>query len=85
MAIELNKEDTRNIIPSMQRYMREEFDLEIGDMQAGFMLKFILAEIAPFAYNKGVSDAERFFSEKVADLSGTCYEPGMTYWTKKKK
>ncbi|MEM6820435.1 MAG: DUF2164 domain-containing protein [Verrucomicrobiota bacterium] len=85
MSIELSKEEIRDIIPSIQRYIREEFDEEIGEMRAGFILEYFLKEVGPYAYNKGVKDAEQFFREKVEDLSGTCYEPGLTYWTKKKK
>jgi uncharacterized protein (DUF2164 family) len=43
------------------------------------------AQIAPFAYNQGVKDAESYFRGRVEDLSGTCFEPALTYWLKKKK
>ncbi len=85
MAIELSKEETASILPSIQKYFQEEFDMEIGEMQAGFVLKYFLAEIGPFVYNRGVGDSERFFAEKVADLPITCYEEGLTYWKKKKR
>ena len=42
-------------------------------------------EIAPFAYNKGVKDAESYFRGRIEDLSGTFFEPALTYWLKKKK
>lgn len=84
MAIELTKEETKSIIESIQKYFQKELEIEIGQMQSGFLLKFILTEIAPFAYNKGISDAERYFTEKTADLPLVCYEEGLTYWVKKK-
>lgn len=85
MAIELTKPEIASIIPSLQKYCREELELEVGGMQAQFLLDYFLKEIAPFAYNKGVSDAELYFRSKVEDLSGTCYEPELTYWQKKRK
>ena len=85
MAIELTKEEIADIIPSLRRYFREELELEISEMRAKFLLNYFLKEIAPFAYNKGVKDAESYFRGRVEDLSGTCFEPALTYWLKKKK
>jgi uncharacterized protein (DUF2164 family) len=85
MAIELTKEEVADIIPSLRRYFREEFELEINEMRAKFLLNYFLKEVAPFAYNQGVKDAETYFRARVEDLSGTCFEPALTYWTKKKK
>lgn len=84
MAIELQKDEMTKVIPSIQKYFREELDMEIGEMQAKFVLNYFLKEVAPYAYNKGVHDAQRFFSEKLEDLSGTCFEPEATFWLKKK-
>ena len=85
MAIELDKSETKEVIGSIQHYFREELDHEISEMRAKFLLDYILKEIAPLAYNKGVKDAEAYFRAKIEDLSGTCFEDGLTYWLKKKK
>jgi uncharacterized protein (DUF2164 family) len=85
MAIELSKDETADIVPSIQRFFREEFEQELSDMHAKFLLSYFLKEIAPFAYNRGVKDAEAFFRGKVEDLTATCFEDGLTYWVKKKK
>ena len=85
MAIELTKEEIADSIPSLCRYFREELELEISEMRAKFLLNYFLKEVAPFAYNKGVKDAESYFRGRVEDLSGTCFEPALTYWLKKKK
>jgi len=85
MAIELSKPEIKEIIPSLQRYFREELEEEISDMRAKFLLDYILKEIAPLAYNRGVRDAEMFFRGRIEDLSGTCFEEGLTYWQQKKK
>jgi uncharacterized protein (DUF2164 family) len=85
MAIELTKADVAAIIPSLQKFFREELDHDLSEMRAGFVLSYIMQEIAPFAYNRGVQDAESYFRGRVEDLPGTCYEPALTYWVKKKK
>jgi len=85
MPIELDKQETKEVIASLQHYFREELDQEISEMRAKFLLDYILQEIAPFAYNKGVKDAEIYFRGKIEDLFGTCYQDGLTFWQRKKK
>ena len=85
MALELTKEDFEQIIPSLQKYFREEFDQELSEMKARFLLEYFQKEIAPLAYNKGVKDAEQYFRTKTEDLTGICYEDPLTYWTRKKR
>jgi uncharacterized protein (DUF2164 family) len=85
MAIEIKREDKTPLIHSIQRYFAEEFEIEMGEMKAGFILSYFLEEIGPFVYNKAISDAENFLAEKVADLSASCYEQGLNYWKKKGK
>ncbi len=85
MAIELSKQEIEQIIPSIQKYFREELEQEISEMRAKFLLDYFVKEIAPFAYNQGVRDAEAFLRARVEDLSGTCFEEGLTYWRPKRK
>jgi len=59
-------------------------DHELSEMRAKMVLSYFLKEIGPFAYNKGVKDAESFFRGKVEDLTATCFEDGLTYWVKKR-
>jgi uncharacterized protein (DUF2164 family) len=85
VSIDLTKEEMGEIIPSLKRYAREELELELSDLRAKLLLDYIQKEIAPFAYNRGVKDAENYFRTKVEDLSGTCFEPALTYWLPKRK
>jgi uncharacterized protein (DUF2164 family) len=85
MAIELSKEEIAQLIPSVQKYFREELEQEIGEMRAKFLLDYFLKEIAPFAYNKGVSDAEAYMRARVEELTGTCFQEGLMYWRQKRK
>ena len=85
MALELTPQEIEQVIPSLQKYFREEFDQELSEMRARFLLEYFQKEIAPLAYNKGVKDAEQYFRAKTEDLTGICYEDPLTYWTRKKK
>ena len=85
MAIELTKQETEEIIPSLQKYFREELEQDLSEMRAKFLLDYIVKEIAPYAYNKGVKDSEAYFRSKVEDLTSTCFEDGLTYWVRKRQ
>jgi len=85
MAIELTPPEITEIIPSLQKYFREEFEQELSEMRARFLLEYFQKEIAPLAYNKGVKDAEQYFRSKTEDLTGICYEQPLTYWSRRKK
>lgn len=82
MPIQLTKEQTAELVPSIQQYIEEEFDAQIGELKAKLFLDYILKEIAPYAYNQGVNDAETYFRLKADDLKGTCFEHPLTYWKK---
>jgi len=84
MAIELTPPEITEIIPSLQKYFREEFEQELSEMRARFLLEYFQKEIAPLAYNKGVKDAEQYFRSKTEDLTGICYEQPLTYWSRRK-
>jgi len=85
MALELTKPESADACASLRRYFRTELEQEISDLQAGMLLDYFMKEIGPLAYNCGVKDAELYFRAKVEDLPATCYENGLTYWTRKKR
>ena len=85
MSIELTKAEVATVIPSLQRYAREELETELSELRAKFLLEYFLKELGPLAYNRGVADAEAYFRTRVEDLPGTCFEPAMTYWLPKRK
>ncbi|MFD0893283.1 DUF2164 domain-containing protein [Luteolibacter ambystomatis] len=84
MSLKLPSSERKDVLRSLGRYFTEELDTDLGDMQAGLLLDYILKEIAPLAYNQGVEDARRFLSDKMEDLSASCFEHGLTYWDKKR-
>ena len=84
MEIELDKDTKNSVLASLQRYAREELEVELSEMRAGFLLEYIQSEIAPLAYNKGVKDAESYFRDRVEELPATCYQDPLTYWMKKR-
>ncbi|MDC0325493.1 DUF2164 domain-containing protein [bacterium] len=85
MKLPLSKEKKTEVIQSIVQFATEELEVDISEMQAGFLLEYFAKEIAPFAYNEGIEDAKRFLLEKAEDLGATCFEEGLTYWQSKEK
>lgn len=82
MPLSLTKEQKVEATASMRRFVAEEPELEVSDIQTGRLLDYILTEIAPFAYNQGVEAARQQLSRQIEDLPGTCFEEPLTYWDK---
>lgn len=85
MGVELTKQETDEAIHSLKRYFTEELDADLGDLRAKLLLDYLLKEIAPLAYNRGVHDAGEFFRQRLEDLPATCFEPALSYWQRKRK
>jgi uncharacterized protein (DUF2164 family) len=82
MSVQLSDDAQEQATASLQRFCTEELDISLSGIQTTMLLKFVLAEIAPSAYNAGVAAAEAFLRDRLADLEATCYEPEFAYWPK---
>ena len=83
--MKLEDETRKQLIESIKCYADEELELEIGDLKAGFFLDYCLEEIGPSVYNQAIKDAQAFFFGKVEDLEGSCYEPELEYWVRRRR
>lgn len=79
-SLALPDETRARAIPSIQRFVREELDQDIGDLKAGLVLDYFLEEIGPAVYNTALADATRFFTERTADLAALGSRDEFTYW-----
>jgi uncharacterized protein (DUF2164 family) len=80
VSIELNPEQKKRAIASIKTFAAHELDQDLGDLEAGLVLDFILEEIAPCVYNRAIADAQTFLRDRVADLEGVCYHAEFAYW-----
>ena len=80
MAIVLQSEVRKRLAESLKRFTAEHLDEEIGDLKAGLLLDFCLAEVGAVVYNQAIADAQRYFQERTGDLDGVCHQPEFTYW-----
>jgi uncharacterized protein (DUF2164 family) len=80
MSVSLSKEQKAEVILPIRRLFSEKLELELSELQAGFLLDYFSAEIARFAYNAGVADAQKFLVPLCEDLPSTCFQEPLTYW-----
>jgi len=85
MAIELERETEQRILESIVDFFREELDQEIGDLKARLVLRFVLKEIAPSAYNQAVFDVKKHLGDVLDEIDGVCFEPEFGYWKKRRR
>jgi uncharacterized protein (DUF2164 family) len=79
-GITLPDEARTHAITSIRRYLTEELDLDVGELQADLLLRYFLEEIGPTVYNQAIIDARQFFEQRAADLDATCYHAEFPFW-----
>jgi uncharacterized protein (DUF2164 family) len=67
-TIKLTKEQRTEMIAAIKHYFLKKREEEIGDLQAGLVLDFIVEELALEFYNQGVSDSYTYMKDTIEDL-----------------
>jgi uncharacterized protein (DUF2164 family) len=80
MTIELTKEAKQNALESIQKYFELNLEQPIGNLAAGALLQFILEEIGPSVYNKGVADAQERMQARISELDYEVHADEFQYW-----
>lgn len=62
--IKLSEEDEKIVLDSLREYMKEEFDTDIGNLPARFLLDFIIETLGPHLYNQVIEDIEPWLYER---------------------
>ncbi|HTX67778.1 MAG TPA: DUF2164 domain-containing protein [Thermoleophilia bacterium] len=83
MTLKLADDTEKRLVASIKRFFEEEMDEPIGDLKALRVLDFCLREVAPSVYNQAIADAQAYFADRVADLSGSRYEAEFDYWSRR--
>lgn len=83
MPLELPADTQQQAIRSIERYFGEHMDEPMGNVAAGGLLKFFLAEIAPAIYNQGVADAQERMQLRVAEIDIEVHHEAFTYWNQR--
>ena len=82
MPIELDRETRQQAIGSIERYFKTHMEEPIGNVAAGALLGFFLAEIGPVIYNRAVADVQERLQQRVMEVDIEVHEDEFTYWQK---
>jgi len=67
-AIKVTKDQRDEMVSAIKNYFSKEREEEIGDLQAGLILDFILEKLAPEFYNQGVFHSYTYLQDMTEDL-----------------
>jgi len=71
--LKLDKDARTRLALQIKRYLDEELDLEIGNMDAEFLIDFLTPTFGAQFYNLGLKDAQALFARKADDLNDELY------------
>ena len=84
-AFAISSENRSRAVASIRRYFSEELDQDIGDLKAGLLFEYFVAEHGPLIHNQAIADARAFFEERSADLAAVAYRPEFTFWEQRQR
>lgn len=64
----LSKERREVLIPQVRNYLANEYDMEVGDLKAGFLIDFFLETVGTAIYNEGVQATQRYVHQRMEDM-----------------
>jgi uncharacterized protein (DUF2164 family) len=75
MRISLSDERRGQLISAVQRFLADEFEIELSEYRARRLLDFFVRQLGAPVYNQAIQDARAFLQDKLSDLEGEFYEP----------
>ena len=72
--VQFSDEETSRIVEKIKTYFLEELDQEIGSFDAQFLIDFFAKEMGAYFYNRGLYDAQAFYSSKLEEIVESVYE-----------
>jgi len=74
MQIEFTKQEKELLVQKLKHYFTNELDQEIGQFDAEFLLDFFGKELGVYYYNRGLTDAQDIFKNRVDSITDSIYE-----------
>ena len=72
-ATVLTREEQQDAASRLRTYLRDEMDVEVGQLPAEMLVEFIERDIGRLFYNRGLRDAETVVRQKVEDVADALY------------
>ncbi len=85
MSIELDKPTRATLEASIIKYCERQLDYDLGNLDAAFLLDYVLAEIGPCVYNQAVKDVQNNLLRRVNEVDTEVFADEFTYWSTQKR
>lgn len=72
--LDFSKEDQAAIVQRIQEYFLQEFELDMGGLEAESVMEFIAGEIGGHFYNRGLYDAQSVFTDQIELINDAIYQ-----------
>jgi uncharacterized protein (DUF2164 family) len=73
ITIKLPREEKDEIIEKVRTYFETERSETIGEIGAEQLIDFMIKELGPYLYNKGITDARVLINEKINQIEDELY------------
>lgn len=67
--VAFSREETADLAPRLQAFLRDELEVEIGALQAAMLLDFMARDLGHAIYNRGLYDAQAVIAGKAEELA----------------
>ncbi|PTP93940.1 DUF2164 domain-containing protein [Vibrio splendidus] len=74
MTIQLDSKQKSELTHTLQKYLQDELDVDLGQFDTEFLVDFISKKFGVVYYNKGIEDAQKVMERKMLDISDELYE-----------
>jgi uncharacterized protein (DUF2164 family) len=64
-----SKAEAADLLPRLKAFLRDELDIEVGDLQASMLLDFMARDLGHAIYNRGLYDAQAVIAARVEEIS----------------
>jgi len=69
----LTREELQEAASRLRAYLRDDMEVEVGQLPAEMLIEFIERDIGRLFYNRGLRDAEIVVRQKVEDVADALY------------
>ena len=69
----LTREELQEAASRLRAYLRDDMEVEVGQLPAKMLVEFIERDIGRLFYNRGLRDAEIVVRQKVEDVADALY------------
>lgn len=71
--LKLDKDTASQLADQIRRYLDEDLDIGIGNMDAQLLIDFLGPTLGAHFYNLGLKDAQALFARKADDIADEIY------------